>query len=382
MRVAIVAGEASGDQLGAAFMEALRQRVPGVEVRGVAGPRMLAAGCAPLAQAEELAVMGLFEVLSHLPRLWRLRRRLVADIAAWQPDVFVGIDAPSFNLGLGAQLKHRGLRCVQYVSPQVWAWREHRVREMGQRCDLVLCLLPFEPKYYAGQSIRAEFVGHPLADQIALPADRIAARAALRLPLDTKVLALLPGSRRSEVLRLAPDFIAAAQLLQQRHPGLVVLAPMASDVVRAEFERALAANGDTGCTGFHLLVGQARLALQAADVALVASGTAALEALLCGCPMTVAYRFQLATIWLVRLLRLFKLPFFSLPNLLAGEALVPEFLQEAVTPSALAAALGARLADPGGNDLLRERYAVIHRQLRVGGAGLAADAVVRLVRGA
>jgi lipid-A-disaccharide synthase len=380
MRVAIVAGEASGDQLGAAFIAALRSRVPDLQVRGVAGAKMRAAGCQALADADELAVMGLFEVLSHLPRLWRLRRRLVAEIVAWHPDVFIGIDAPSFNLGLSAQLKRRGLRCVQYVSPQVWAWREHRVREMAERCDLVLCLLPFEPKYYAGQAVRAEFVGHPLADQIPLPADRAAARAALQLPSDAKVLAVLPGSRRGEVMRLAADFVATARALQLQHPDLIVIAPMASGVARVEFERALAARSGAGIGALRLLDGQARLALQAADVALVASGTAALEALLCGCPMVVAYRFQPATIFLVRLLRLFKLPFFSLPNLLAGEALVAEFLQEAVKPESLVAALAARLLDPAGSAALRERYAVIHRQLRVDGAARAADAVLRLLR--
>ncbi len=382
MRVAIVAGEASGDQLGAAFIEALRARVPNLEIRGVAGAKMRAAGCQVLADSEELAVMGLFEVLSHLPRLWRLRRRLVAEILAWQPDVFVGIDAPSFNLGLSTQLKQRGLRCVQYVSPQVWAWREHRVREMAERCDLVLCLLPFEPKYYAGQAVRAEFVGHPLADQIPLPAERVTARAALQLPPDAKVLAVLPGSRRGEVMRLAADFVATVRLLQQRHSDLMIVAPMANSVVRAEFERALAASDGTNTAALRLLDGQARLALQAADATLVASGTATLEALLCGCPMVVAYRFQPATIYLVRLLRLFKLPFFSLPNLLAGEALVPEFLQETVKPESLAAALDAQLADPAGNVALRERFAVIHRQLRVGGAARAVDAVLRLLRSA
>ena len=376
MRVAIVAGEASGDQLGAAFITALRERVPALDVRGVAGSRMRAAGCEPLAHAEELAVMGLFEVLAHLPRLLRLRRRLVSAIVAWQPDVFVGIDAPSFNLGLGQQLKRAGLRCVQYVSPQVWAWREHRVRSMAARTDLVLCLLPFEPQYYAGHSVKAEFVGHPLADQIPLPVDRLAARSALGLPPGVPVLALLPGSRRSEVMRLAPAFVAAAQRLQHRHPGLQILAPMANGAVRTEFEPVAQA------VPMQVLDGQARTALQAADVALVASGTATLEALLCGCPMVVAYRFQPATIWLVRLLRLFKLRYFSLPNLLAGAALVPEFLQEAVRPEALADALGARLDDAAGNQRLRERFAAIHQQLRVGGAARAADAVLRLLRGA
>ena len=371
-RVAIVAGETSGDQLGAALITALRERCPGIEVRGVCGPLMLAAGCEPLADAHQLAVMGLVEVLQHLPRLLALRQRLRREFCAWQPDVFIGIDAPEFNLGLAAQLHAAGLKTVQYVSPQVWAWRERRVRQIAKACDLVLCLLPFEPIFYARHAVRAQFVGHPLADQIPLDVDRAGARRALGLSPDATVVALLPGSRVGEVTRLGPDFMSAARTLEERLPGVEFIAPMASVAVRALFERA-------GAARIRMLDGQARSALQAADVALVASGTASLEALLCCCPMVVAYRLGWATGFLLRALRLVRLPYFSLPNLLAGEALVPEFFQGAVSGPRLAEALQAQLNDGSRRVMLARRFRAIHESLRQGGAVRAANAVLELL---
>ena len=377
-RVAIVAGETSGDQLGAAFIEALRARHPAIEVRGVSGPLMRAAGCKPLAAASELAVMGLAEVLSHLPRLLRLRRRLRLELSAWRPHVFVGIDAPEFNLGLARKLHALGIKTVQYVSPQVWAWRQKRVSRIAQDCDLVLCLLPFEPVFYAQHAVRAEFVGHPLADQIPLEVDRHAARAALGLNADAPVVALLPGSRHGEVERLAPDFLSAAGILGRQVPQAQFVAPIAARSLWGLFERELARAGDVAGR-VRMLDGQARLALQAADVALVASGTASLEALLCACPMVVAYRVSPVTAFMLRALKMVRLPSFSLPNLLAGEPLVPEFLQENVTGAALAAALKAQLQDLPRRMLLQGRFQAIHRSLRQGGAEKAAEAVLRLL---
>lgn len=376
LRIGVVAGETSGDQLGAALIDALRARSPGVEIRGVCGPLMRAAGCEPLADAHELAVMGLVEVISHLPRLLRLRRRLRNDFLAWRPDVFIGIDAPEFNLGLAAQLHAQGLCTVQYVSPQVWAWREWRVRSIGRACDLVLCLLPFEPAFYAQYAVPARFVGHPLADQIALDFDRGAVRSELALGEHDTVVALLPGSRRGEVTRLGPDFIAAAVALSAAVPGVQFIAPMATTEVRALFEQECAA---AGFSGIRLLDGQARAALQAADVALVASGTASLEALLCRCPMVVAYRVNAVTAFLLLALRIVRLPHFSLPNLLAGEALVPEFLQKAVTGAQLARALQAQLADSEHRRTLEARFRAIHVSLRQDGAVRAAGAVLDLI---
>jgi lipid-A-disaccharide synthase len=375
MRVAIVAGEASGDQLGAALVQALRERVPELEVRAVAGPKMRAAGCIPLADSAELAVMGLFEVLQHLPRLWRLRARLVADISAWRPDAYIGIDAPDFNLRLARDLRRAGLRTVQYVSPQVWAWRPGRVRVMAESCELVLCLLPFEPAFYQGHGVRAEFVGHPLADQIEPAADRGAARRALGLPEHGRLIALLPGSRLGEVQRLGPTFRAAAALLAARHPDWQWVAPMATPSVAATFAAQLPA-----VPQLRLLDGQARAVLQAADAALIASGTATLEALLCGCPMVVAYRFGALTALLVKALRLVRLRHFAMPNLLANESLVPEFFQGDATPPHLAAALEEILADPQRQQRMRQRFGVIHTQLRVDGAARAADAILGLLR--
>lgn len=375
LRVAVAAGEASGDQLGMALMEALLARHPDMEFRGVAGPKMRAMGCHTLAAAEELAVMGLVEVLEHLPRLWLLRRRLARELLDWQPDVFIGIDAPSFNLGLAGMLKRRGLRTAQYVSPQVWAWRPGRVRHMGEAVDLVLCLLPFEPPFYAEHALPAEFVGHPLADQIPLQPQRDGARAALGLAADARVLAVLPGSRSGEVQRLGPDFIAAARQLAARYPGLQILAPMATPGVRGEFERQGAASA-----GLRVLDGQARTVLQAADVALVASGTATLEAVLCGCPLVAAYRFGTLTSILLGQLRSDDLRHFSLPNLLADQALIPELFQRQVTGAALAQAAGELLDDAPRRQQLRQRFTQIHQQLRCDGAARAADAILRLLK--
>jgi lipid-A-disaccharide synthase len=378
LRVAIVAGETSGDALGAALIASLRERVPAAQFLGVAGAAMRAAGCVPLADVHELSVMGLTEVVAHLPRLLRLRARLLREIIAWRPDVFIGIDYQQFNLGLARRLKARRFITVQYVSPQVWAWRPGRVTTMAQAYDLVLCLLPFEPPFYAAHALRARFVGHPLADQIPLYSDRAAARAALHLDPQGPVLALLPGSRETELRQLAAAFIEAAALLARSTPGLSIIAPMAGPVVRAAFERALAARPDAPAV--RVLDGQSRLALSAADVALVASGTATLEALLCRCPMVVAYKFAALTAWVVRQLRLVRAVHFALPNLLAGEALVPEFLQEQVRGGALAGALEQTLHDTARRHHQQERFRAIHESLRCDGAALAADAVLELLR--
>ena len=292
--------------------------------------------------------------------------------------MFVGIDAPEFNLGLAPRLRAAGIKTIQYVSPQVWAWRERRVHHIAKACDLVLCLLPFEPAFYARYAVRAEFVGHPLADQIPLDVDRHAARRALGLGAAGAVVALLPGSRGGEVTRLGPDFIAAARLMAEALPAAQFIAPMASRSLWAVFEQALNAPA-AGGVRIRLLDGQARLALQAADVALVASGTASLEALLCRCPMVVAYRMSPVTAFMLRTLRMVRLPYFSLPNLLAGEALVPEFLQESVSGPALAAAALVQLNDQARRSMLATRFRAIHQSLRQGGADKAAAAVLQLL---
>ena len=379
LRVALVAGEASGDLLGAALITALRELYPDARFTGVAGPRMIAAGCSVLAHCEELSVMGLAEILRHLPRLWRLRRRLLQAFADEPPDVFIGIDAPEFNLGLARRLKQRGLPTVQYVSPQVWAWRQGRVNGIAAAVDLVLCLLPFEAAFYARHAVRAEFVGHPLADQIPLQVDRAAARVQLGLPEAACVVALLPGSRLGEVSRLGDAFAGAARLLAGRvAPSAqpLFIAPMASAAVGAVFAQQVASQG----ANVRLLDGQSRLALTAADAVLVASGTATLETLLHRRPMVVAYRVAPLTAWVLRGLGLVKVRYCSQPNLLADEPLVPEFIQEAVTPEALADALAQQLQAGPQHQHQQQVFADIHVQLRQDGARRAAQAVAELLR--
>src|SRR5665213_631169 len=276
--IGLVAGESSGDTLGAALLAALRARVGEVRAFGIAGPKMRSAGCEVWADSHELAVMGLIEPLVHLPRLFALRRRLVREFTAARPHVFVGIDAPAFNIGLEAKLRARGIPTVQYVSPQVWAWRQGRVRTIASACELVLCLFPFETEFYSAHGVRAQFVGHPLADQIPLHTDRAAARQALGLAPRATVIALLPGSRLGEVRRLGTDFLRAALWLQGQRPDVKFIAPMASHSVRNIF----AMQRDRVAPGLEvqLFEGQAQQSLIAADAVLVASGTATLETLL------------------------------------------------------------------------------------------------------
>ena len=379
LRVAIVAGEHSGDTLGAALIQQLRARLPGVSCFGVAGPKMVAAGCEAFASSEELAVMGLAEVLTHLPRLLRLRAGLARRFIAARPDVFVGIDSPEFNLRLAGRLKQAGIRTVQYVSPQVWAWRQGRVRTIGASCDLILCLLPFESDFYAQHQVRAVFVGHPLADEIPLLADRAGARRALGLGGDSPTVALLPGSRLGEVTRLAAPFIAAAARIAAQHPDWRFVAPMASQRTREAFEREILQA--PGAPEIHVLLGQAQRALAACDGAIVASGTATLETLLTGRPMVVAYKVSPLTAFLLRTIGLVKVRYFSQPNLLAGRALVPEFFQEQVTGEALGEALLREMGDPAHVHELKEQFEAVHRALRRGGAALAAEAVIDCARG-
>jgi lipid-A-disaccharide synthase len=408
MNVGLVAGESSGDTLGAALIQALRAQVPNVKCFGVAGPKMIAAGCEAWASADELAVMGLAEIVHHLPRLLRLRKSLLERFTAARPDVFVGIDSPEFNLGMAKRLKQRGLRTVQYVSPQVWAWRQGRVRTIGKACDLVLCLLPFETDFYAKYGVRAVFVGHPLADQIPLEVDRGEARRALGIDSDATVIALLPGSRMGEVERLGADFAAAATWIAGRVPGARFIAPMASARVRAAFERHVAAVGvslastpepasasmsgsasvaatsaivpqSRGVPVITLLDGQAQRALAASDGVIVASGTATLETLLTGRPMVVAYRLSAMTAFLLRSLGLVKVPYFSQPNLLVGRRLVPEFFQEEVSGSALGAALLHEIENPQHVAELTREFRTVHEVLRRGGAERAAAAILELL---
>jgi lipid-A-disaccharide synthase len=373
--IALVAGEASGDNLGGALIRALGERAPGLRCVGVAGPRMLEAGCEPWRASEELAVMGLAEILKHLPRLLRLRRDLVARLLHERPDVFVGIDSPEFNLRVAAQLRARGIPTVQYVSPQVWAWRQGRVQTIGRAVDLVLCVLPFETRFYDAHHVRAVFVGHPLADRVPLESPREPARRALGLALDRPVVAVLPGSRRAEVGKLGAPFAATMAWLHARRPELQFVAPMANAPAREAFERALA--GHAPAVQARLVDGRAQEALAAADAVLVASGTATLETALVKRPMVVAYRVAPLTSWLLRDLGLMKAPFFAQPNLLAGRQVVPEFFQDKVHPDVLGPAVLEQLERPDRAELVAT-FTEMHHALRRDASARAAEAILEL----
>jgi lipid-A-disaccharide synthase len=376
LAIGLVAGEASGDNLGGAFIRALRERAAAARFFGVAGPRMVEAGCDAWMPSDALAIMGLAEILKHLPRLLRLRNDLVARLLAERPDVFIGIDSPEFNLRVARQLKAAGVPTVQYVSPQVWAWRQGRVRTIGESVDLVLCLLPFESRFYEAHSVRAVFVGHPLADRIPLESDPAPARVAIGLPADAPVVAVLPGSRGGEVSKLGPPFAATIAWVHSRRSEVRFVAPMANAQARRVFEHALAAHApDVPVT---VLDGRSQDALTAADAVLVASGTATLETALVKRPMVVAYRVAPLTGWLLREMKLVKTEYFSQPNLLAGRALVPEFFQEQVRPDVLGPAVLGQLERTDRGELVAA-FGEVHRSLRRDASARAADAVLELL---
>jgi lipid-A-disaccharide synthase len=374
-RIGLVAGETSGDQLGAGLIAALRERFPDAEFAGIGGDRMREAGLDAWHDASELAVMGLAEVLAHLPRLLRVRRQLRERMLAWKPDVFVGIDAPDFNLGVERWLKQRGVRTVHDVSPSVWAWRESRAEKIGRSADRVLCLFPMEPPIYARHGIDARYIGHPLADALPLEPDRNQAREALGIGLDERVLAILPGSRLGEIHRLGRVFFDAAALVAKALPGVHVVVPAANAACR----QAIEAMRPDGVANLHVLDGQAQRAMIASDAVLLASGTAALEAMLCKRPMVVGYRLAPLSHAIVRTFGLLKVEHVSLPNVLAGEALVPELLQDACTPERLAAALLPFLRSPEAGLLLQPRFRELHLALRRDASARAADAIAELL---
>ncbi|KGE65642.1 MULTISPECIES: lipid-A-disaccharide synthase [Pseudomonas] len=369
LRIALVAGEASGDILGAGLMRALKAQHPAVEFIGVGGPLMQAEGLTSYFPMERLSVMGLVEVLGRLRELLARRKLLIQTLIEEKPDVFIGIDAPDFTLNIELKLRQAGIKTVHYVSPSVWAWRQKRVLKIREGCDLMLTLLPFEARFYEEKGVPVRFVGHTLADTIPLQADRAAARAELGLP-DGPLVALMPGSRGGEVGRLASVFFDAAERLQALKPGVRFVLPCASPQRRAQIETLLEGRN----LPLTLLDGQSHLALAACDAVLIASGTATLEALLYKRPMVVAYRLAPLTFWILK--RMVKSPYISLPNLLAQRLLVPELLQDDATPEALAQTL-LPLID-GGEEQTRG-FDDIHRILRRDASNQAADAVLTLI---
>lgn len=369
LRIALVAGEASGDILGAGLMRALKAQHPAVEFIGVGGPLMQAEGLTSYFPMERLSVMGLVEVLGRLRELLARRKLLIQTLIEEKPDVFIGIDAPDFTLTIELKLRQAGIKTVHYVSPSVWAWRQKRVLKIREGCDLMLTLLPFEARFYEEKGVPVRFVGHTLADTIPLQADRAAARAELGLA-DGPLVALMPGSRGGEVGRLGALFFDAAERLMALKPGVRFVLPCASPQRRAQIETLLEGRN----LPLTLLDGQSHLALAACDAVLIASGTATLEALLYKRPMVVAYRLAPLTFWILK--RMVKSPYISLPNLLAQRLLVPELLQDDATPQALAQTLFPLIE--GGEEQTRG-FDEIHRTLRRDASNQAADAVLTLI---
>jgi lipid-A-disaccharide synthase len=377
-RIALVAGEASGDLLGAGLIAELRKRFPRASFVGVGGPQMRAAGFDAWHDCGELAVMGLAEVLRHLPRLLRLRRELTRRLVDFKPDVFIGIDAPDFNLGLERRLKSQGIPTVHYVSPSVWAWREGRAAKIGRSADRVLCLFPIEPPIYARHGVDARFVGHPLADALPLVPDRAAARAALGLDAGAAVLAVLPGSRLGEIARLGQVFLDAAAIVARDVPGLQIVVPAANASCRAALQALFDASGEA-MRAVRLIDGEAHRAMIASDVVLLASGTATLEAMLAKRPMVVAYRISALTYAIVRGFGLMKTRLFSLPNALAGEMVVPELMQDDCTAENLSREILRWLQQPDRMAALLPRFEAIHHDLRRDASAQAADVVQQML---
>ncbi len=377
MKFALVAGEASGDVLGAGLIRALKARVPDASFEGVAGPEMLAAGCEQWEAAESLAVMGLVEPLAHIPRLLRLRRELARRWRESPPDVFIGIDAPDFNLGLEKKLRKAGIRTAHYVSPTIWAWRPGRVKTVRKAADAVLCILPFEPPLYEQHGVKAVFVGHPKASVAPENVDMQAARRSLGVDAD-EVVTLMPGSRTGEVRRIGGIIAAAAALIARARPDVRFVTPVAGSKLRPLIERQLADSGISDRV--QLVDGRSIEAMSAADVVLQASGTAVLEAALLQKPTVATYRVAPLTSWILRGLRLLKLTHYTMPNLLTEEPLVPEFMQGEALPGPIADAVIALLDDPERRQSIARRFGRLRQELALDADQRAADAVLELAR--
>jgi lipid-A-disaccharide synthase len=379
MRIGIVAGETSGDLLGAGLIKALRTRIPELEFEGVAGPHMAAAGCNVIEKSEALAVMGLIEPIREIPRLLRLRRTLLSRWTRNPPDLVIGIDSPDFNLGLELKLRRKHIRTVHYVSPSVWAWRQGRIKKIRKAVDLVLCLLPFEKKYYDEHDVAAVFVGHPMAERMAEKPNLQAARRALDLP-DGPVVAVLPGSRKGEVARIGPAFASACALLvaDPKSANVTFVAPMANSALKSAFAEQLA---DAGLASdrFKLIDGDSETAITAADVVLLASGTAALEAALLQTPIVAAYKVAPLTAAIAKTFRLLKTPFITLPNLLTESPMVPELTQNDATPEALKSAVSDLLFNSALRASIIDEFSGLRGLLARGADERAADAVLALL---
>jgi lipid-A-disaccharide synthase len=373
----LVAGEASGDLLAGLLLDGLQARWTDMKAAGIGGPRMLARGFESWWPQEKLAVSGYIEVLRHYPEIAGIRRQLRTRLLREQPDIFIGVDAPDFNLDLEAALRGRGMKTAHFVCPSIWAWRPERVEKLRAAADHVLCIFPFEPELLAKHGVDASYVGHPLAKVIPMEPDRAAARKLLGLDTDATVVALLPGSRRTEIRRIAPMFFASAALMRQSRRSLQFIVPVLPNL-RAEMEHLLQASGMAGQVS--LLDGQSHAALAACDVTLIASGTATLEAALFKRPMVISYRVNALT-WNLFMRRKQLQPWVGLPNILSGEFVVPELLQDNATPQALADATLEWLAAPDRVHALQQRFSALHAELLRDTPTLCADAIQKVLEG-
>ena len=368
--VALVAGETSGDILGAGLIRALKKRHPNMQFVGIAGPQMQAEGCKAWYEMEELSVMGIVEVLGRLRRILAIRRDITKRLIDLKPDIFIGIDAPDFNLALEGKLKQVGIKTIHYVSPSVWAWKQKRVFKIKRNTNLILAFLPFEKAFYDKFDVPCRFIGHKMADDIPLEPDQTAMRQQLGIPVDCQCLALLPGSRHAEVTLLSEPFLKAAQLLRDKFPDLHIVVPLVNSKRRAEFEQIKAEIAPE--LKLQLLDGHAREAMIASNAAILASGTVALECMLAKCPMVVGYKMKAFTFWLAK--KLIKTPYVSLPNILAGKEIVPELLQHDCTPENIANHVLPFLE--GDNTELKATFLALHKQIRCNADEQAAQAVL------
>lgn len=370
LTVALVAGETSGDILGAGLIRSLKKLHPNIQFVGIAGPQMQAEGCKAWYEMEELSVMGVVEVLGRLRRILAIRRDITKRLIELKPYIFIGIDAPDFNLSLEGKLKQAGIKTIHYVSPSVWAWKQKRVFKIKRNTNLILAFLPFEKAFYDKFDVPCRFIGHKMADDIPLEPNQTAMRQQLGIPLDCQCLALLPGSRHAEVTLLSEPFLKAAQLLRDKFPDLHIVVPLANEKRRQEFERIKAEIAPQ--LNVQLLDGHAREAMIASNAAILASGTVALECMLAKCPMVVGYKMKAFTFWLAK--KLIKTPYVSLPNILAGKEIVPELLQHDCTPENIANHVLPFLESD--NTELKATFLALHKQIRCNADEQAAQAVL------
>lgn len=375
LRIGIVVGETSGDLLAADLCKELKRRQIPFRVSGIIGPELQQQGAQAIFPMERLSVMGLGEILKQLPQLLRCRREITEYFTSHPPDVFIGVDAPEFNLDLEKNLKKYGIRTIHYVSPSVWAWRRWRLKKIAKAVDLMLCLFPFEKRFYEEHQIPVQFVGHPSADEIPLTIDSLEARKALDLPEVASIVAMLPGSRRNEINYLGELFLQTAQRCYQQNPKLVFVVAMVNQEREQQFLQL--AKQLTPTLPLHVVRGQSRQVMAAANVIMLASGTATLEAMLLKKPMVVAYRMSKLSYWMAKLL--IKVDYIALPNLLAKKLLVPEFIQEKANVDNLSQALFYYLNNPDSVSTLEKEFLVLHQQLRCHASKQAVDAVLKIL---